>query len=257
MLFYLGVHQPRFLAQTSVPLFVSHQRLKDRKKLPRALGPWALDSGGFTELSRKGYWSISPKDYVLSVRRYAQEIGNLQWAAIQDHMCEPFILAKTGRSLQQHQESTVQSYLDLMSLAPDLPWTPVLQGFALDDYLRCFDLYQAKGVDLRSLPLVGVGSICRRQGTTEAVLILRKLASLGLNLHGFGFKTLGLYRVSDLLASSDSMAWSFHARHSAPLPGHTHKTCANCLELALLWRGNLLNELNQRKHISELQLQLW
>lgn len=255
--FYLGVHQPRFLEQTSVPLFVSHQRLKDRKRLPRAAGTWALDSGGFTELSRKGYWSISAKDYALKTRRYQQEIGGLQWAAIQDHMCESFILAKTGRTLRQHQESTVQSYLDLMSLAPDLPWAPVLQGFALDDYLRCLDLYQSRGVDLLALPVVGVGSICRRQGTNEAVVILRRLASLGLKLHGFGFKTLGLFSVSDLLVSSDSMAWSFHARHNAPLPGHTHKTCANCLEFALLWRDKLLGDLKRKNQVAALQMSLW
>ena len=50
----------------------------------------------------------------------------------------------------------------------------------------------------------------------------------------------GLRRVRGLLASADSMAWSFDARRTDPLPGHTHKSCANCLEYALRWREHAL-----------------
>jgi hypothetical protein len=46
----------------------------------------------------------------------------------------------------------------------------------------------------------------------------------------------------DALVSADSMAWSARARREAPLPGHPHKNCANCLEFALLWRGALPDE---------------
>ncbi len=48
---------------TDVPLFLSHQTLAGRRSLPRALGPWALDSGGFTEPSLHGRWTLSAKDY--------------------------------------------------------------------------------------------------------------------------------------------------------------------------------------------------
>ncbi len=248
---------PRWLAVSEVPLFVSHQRLRGIKRLPVARAPWALDSGGFTELSTKGRWTITPAEYVASVRRYRDEVGQLQWAAIQDHMCEAFILRKTGRTLRQHQESTVQSFLDLKSLAPDLPWAPVLQGFAQEEYLQCADLYARAGVDLTQEPIVGVGSICRRQETTEAVFILKSLAALGLRLHGFGFKILGLRRVASLLASSDSMAWSFAARRSAPLPGCTHRNCANCFRYALMWRERLMSSLAEKEHLESLQMQLW
>jgi hypothetical protein len=257
MKFYLGAHQPSWLAYTSVPLFVSHHRLKTRTRFPRALGDWACDSGGFSVLSKHGQYLDSAHEYAAKVRRYASEIGNMQWASIQDHMCEPFILRKTGRTMTQHLESTVQSYLDLKAIAPDLPWVPVLQGFELSDYLRCFELYTKAGVDLRQESLVGVGSICRRQGTTEAVQILSTLAGLGLRLHGFGFKVLGLRRVAHLLASSDSMAWSFHARKNPVLPGHTHKSCANCLEFAHRWRVTLLHDLSQRQEIESRQLSLF
>ena len=49
--FYLGTHQPQWLALLEVPLFVSHRRLAKRTRLPRSCGSWALDSGGFSELA--------------------------------------------------------------------------------------------------------------------------------------------------------------------------------------------------------------
>jgi hypothetical protein len=82
MRFYLGTHQPAWLARDlGVPLLVSHRRLAGRRRLPRATGPWALDSGGFTELSLYGRWSTDAHAYVAAVRRYSEEIGNLDWAA--------------------------------------------------------------------------------------------------------------------------------------------------------------------------------
>jgi hypothetical protein len=52
-----STHQPAWLAaDLGVPLLVSHRRLVGRRSLPRASGPWACDSGGFTELSMYGRW---------------------------------------------------------------------------------------------------------------------------------------------------------------------------------------------------------
>jgi hypothetical protein len=250
MRFFLGVHEPRWLEQTDVPLFVSHRRLRRiRKGLPRARGVWALDSGGFSELSLFGRWVTSPREYVNAVRRYRDEIGGLKWAAIQDHMCEPVIQQKTGCGVAVHQVRTVESYLRLRDLAPEVPWAPVLQGWTHGNYLDCIDLYERAGVNLWRQPIVGVGSVCRRQHSLFASLLFRELAREGLRLHGFGFKTDGLLMVTPALASADSMAWSFHARKEPALPGHTepgpgrrkgHATCANCLEFALLWRERLL-----------------
>ena len=54
--FFLGTHQVNWLATSPVPLFVSHRRLSLRSALPRARAQWALDSGGFSELSLFGKW---------------------------------------------------------------------------------------------------------------------------------------------------------------------------------------------------------
>lgn len=221
-------------------MFVSNLALHDRKTQPRARHRWALDSGGFSEISRFGHWRTTRHEYISNVQRYVDEIGNLDWAAIQDWMCEPFILDITGLTIERHQELTIQSYLDLMHDASDLPWVPVIQGWQADDYLRHIEMYERAGVNLESLELVGVGSVCRRQRMPEAAAIFEAIANLGIKTHGFGIKKTGLKMFKDDLASADSMAWSFRARRSAPLPGHTHSACQNCIDYATIWREEIV-----------------
>lgn len=242
MVFYLGTHQPHWLAQTSVPMMVSRNRLRPYRTLPRARGPWVLDSGAFTEISTHGCWTVSAKSYASEAFRYSCEVGRLEWAAIQDWMCEPFILKKTGKSIVEHQRLTVASLLDLRSIAPGLKWIPILQGWQPDDYLRHWQMYEHAGVPLQSEPVVGLGSVCRRGLTDGIVDIVSSLRPL--KLHGFGVKTHGLKRIGGRLASADSMSWSFAARRALPLPYHVrrHKNCANCIDYALRWRRNLLKE---------------
>lgn len=153
---------------------------------------------------------------------------------------EPFVVDKTGLSVEEHQERTVENYLTLRAMAPDLPFIPVLQGWMLDDYLHCVDLYALAGVDLTALPLVGIGSVCRRQNTAEVDHIVSTVASLGIALHGFGVKTVGLTAYASQPESADSLAWSYRARNAPALPGCTHKSCANCPRFALRWREKVL-----------------
>ena len=118
-------------------------------------------------------------------------------------MCEPIVIhgGQVGRmkfvgthlSVQEHQRRTVANLMQLREMAPDLPFIPVLQGYTLPEYERCADLYAAAGIDLTTEPLVGLGSVCRRQATKEAHAIVAALHRRGVTrLHGFGVKTLGL-----------------------------------------------------------------
>ena len=247
-LFYLGAHQPHWLQIAGFPLFVSHRQLARRRgPLRPAACLWALDSGGFTELSLHGRWITSAADYVEAVARYAAQVGQLDFAAPQDWMCEPHILARTGLTVREHQERTVASYLELRALAPHLPFIPVVQGWHLADYLACVQLYRAAGVDLTRERLTGLGSVCRRQSTGQIAVIVTTLASLGLRRHGFGIKTTGLHLYGHLLASADSMAWSYAARRAPALPGCTgHRNCANCLAYATSWRTRVLTAATAR-----------
>lgn len=241
MRFYLGTHKPIWLERLGVPLFVSHRSLVGRATLPRAIHRWALDSGGFSELSLFGQWRTTPADYVRAVRLYRDEIGNLDWAAPQDWMVEPFMLRRTGLTMVEHQRRTVDNYLTLRSLDAQLPFIPVIQGQSLDDYRLHVAQYQMAGIDLTAEPVVGIGSVCRRQSTNEIGTLVANLTAEGLALHGFGMKSYGLARVGPWLASADSLAWSYEARRCprmAGCQGHAH--CNNCPRYALAWRARLL-----------------
>ena len=278
MKFMLGTHMANWLWDDDarldgVTLFISRNRLARRvSAFPAARRDWALDSGGFTELKDHGGWRISPEEYAAEVRRYRDQLGRLQWAAPQDWMCEPWVIFGRNQHLEPgnparfhgtqeargispgepddleaavrlHQEFTVQNYLELQRIAPDLPWIPVLQGWTLADYERCADMYADAGIDLHAAPVVGLGSVCRRQATEEIARIVDRFASRGLRLHGFGVKTEGLADYGDQLVSADSMAWSVGGRRNPRLPECTHraKNCANCTTYALRWHQRIAN----------------
>lgn len=242
MRFYLGTHQPSWLSTATVPLMASHRRLGQYKRLPRAAATWALDSGGYTELSLFGTWQTRPRGYVTAVARYTSEIGNLAWAAQQDWMCEPRVLARIGLTVAAHQRRTLDNYLQLRDLAADLPFMPVLQGAVPEDYQRAADAFEHAGIALASLPIVGVGTLCRRTGLAEIHNVLAPLRARGLHLHAFGVKTRALTAVAHLLDSADSMAWSLRGRY---LPGctPTHSSEANCRAYALAWHAAVLRDL--------------
>lgn len=181
-----------------------------------------MDSGGFQELPLHGEWTVTVDRYI---REYVHGIGKLQWAAIQD------------RIVEEHQRRTIRTYLESMDKAPE----PVLQGRTCGDYWRHVDDYARADIELRKLPLVGLGSICRRQGTHRAAAIAHTLRrSDGVRIHAFGVKTARLELMRDDIASADSLARSFTARRGPPLPGCKHEHCNNCLKFALKWRAKIL-----------------
>lgn len=237
---YLGTHRPTWLTLDGPPLMVSLNTLPKSKSY-RAVVPWFLDSGGFTELQQHGRWRTTAAEHVERCRSAQERFGMIEWMSPQDWMCEPMMLERTGLTVGEHQRRTVANYVELVSLAPDMPWVPVVQGFAVDEYHACVDLYSAAGVDLTLAPLVGVGSVCRRQSMGEAHTIMDTLSERGLSLHGFGFKQAGLTVCWPWLTSVDSMAWSFNARHEKRSCGRPNgrggvvKSCGNCRHYALDW----------------------
>ncbi|MEO3869570.1 hypothetical protein ABGB18_12125 [Nonomuraea sp. B12E4] len=286
--FYLGTHHPHWLADErfrDVRLFVSSRRLRHRKTLPRAVGRWALDSGGFTEIKMYGQWTITAAEYAELVCWYARDIGMPDFVAPMDWMCEPPIIYGKNQHLQhtdpryfhgtraargippdgpdeplddavrKHQTWTVANYLELRDLLPaelKKRLIPVAQGWLLSHYLEILRMYADAGVDLRTLPLVGLGSVCRRQHTGEIAEIVATLADRGLrNTHGFGVKADGLDLYGADLSSADSQAWSDGERHRGyprfPECVGVHKNCANCPKAALRWHGKVLDRLTRAR----------
>ena len=211
MRFFVGLHNVKD-AQHFDAVFLSVNRLRTRKA-PFAVGDWIMDSGAFTEISTHGYYRHSPKQYADQIHRWGGN-GNLLAAVSQDFMCEPFILAKTGLTVAEHQKRTIDRYVALTRSCTGVEIMPVLQGYHPDDYAAHIEQY---GALLTCGKWVGVGSVCKRNSNPRAiedVLLAINGARSDLKLHGFGLKITSLSsgRVVQLLHSADSMAWSFHAR---------------------------------------------
>lgn len=242
--FYLGTHVLNHMEKTNVPLFISFRQLRKRKKKPFSQkGKIYVDSGGFSELSIHGHWTITPEEYIFELERL-QKLGlNIEWAAQQDHMCEDFILEKTGLTIEEHQSLTVKNLIELRAQNSSIHFIPVLQGQTIEQYFNHFEMFEAEGIDLRSEPIVGVGSVCRRQNTDEIGYLFKCLAAKGINIHGFGVKIGGIKKYGQYLTSTDSMAWSFGARYGKKcgICNSKAKNCANCLDYALKWRQKVIS----------------
>lgn len=259
MRFYLGV-ETAWLARVEfrdVPMFVSHRALRDRRTVfPPAVGPYAVDSGGFTEVHDEGRWVTTAADYLDSLRRYREQIGPFDFAACQDWMCDPAALAATGLTVHEHQQRTIDSLLALRSADPSLPIAPVLQGWTYGDFIEHTRMWHDADVDLVAEPVVMVGSIAAREGTAIAEAVLASMYHRGIAVHALGVKTAGLRRAAHYLASADSMAWSFAARRRV-MDGNgpmfddcPHKACSHCPRWALLWREQVMAGLDTPPQLS-------
>lgn len=171
-----------------------------------------MDSGAFTEIATHGKYRESTNAYVAQIERW-RKCGNMLAAVSQDYMCEPWILAKTGLTIADHQQLTIERY-DAIRAKTTAYIMPVLQGFSPVDYVAHLRAY---GQRLTLGMWIGVGSVCKRNadpGAIYAVLAAIKHERPDLRLHGFGLKTTALSDggVFDLLHTADSLAWSFAAR---------------------------------------------
>lgn len=218
--FYVGLHQPAD-AQHFPLACISINRLRRRRKAVPC-GDVLVDSGAFTEISKFGAYRHSVEEYAAELYRlHTQGVVQIAAAVAQDYMCEPFILAKTGLTIEEHQRLTIERYDALVAelhrlFRGPIPFhvMPVLQGFAPRDYVNHIRMY---GDRLKPGMWVGVGSVCKRQGDPRSIIaVLQAIAAErpDLLLHGFGVKITSLMHpgVRALLATADSMAWSFAAR---------------------------------------------
>jgi hypothetical protein len=210
MLFFVGLHQPSD-ARHFERSFISVNRLRNRKS-DFIVSNWIMDSGAFSEIATHGAYRTGVGEYLAQIDRW-QTVGNM-WAAVtQDWMCEPWIVARTGLSVYDHQLLTIKRYDEIASRASAYI-LPVLQGYKIKDYIDHIHLYDTR---LHEGMWVGVGSICKRNANIaeiEDILFSIKSVRPDLRLHGFGLKTTALKSaaVNDMLFTADSMAWSYSAR---------------------------------------------
>lgn len=211
MEFFVGLHQPSD-ARHFERCFISVNRLRSRKTIGACR--WIMDSGAFTEVSTHGGYRTTPEEYAAEIRRWAGH-GELLAAVAQDWMCEPFVLAKTGLAVADHQRLTIERYDALIACDTGGVYImPVLQGWHPHEYVRHIEMY---GDRLPHGAWVGVGSICKRNSDPRAILFVLgaiKAVRPDLRPHAFGLKLTALRhrRIRSLVYSADSMSWSYSAR---------------------------------------------
>jgi hypothetical protein len=223
VIFFTGMHQP-YDAWRVPRAFVSIHRLRHRiRGFP--VGDWIMDSGAFSTIALHGGFPDPPRLYAAHVRHWSHN-GRMLAAVSQDYMCEPFMLAKTGGTVADHQRLTIERYDALRDC--DLAGAylmPVIQGYDPAEYASHIDQY---GDRLADGAWAGVGSVCKRNSRPSDVLAVLEAIRAerpDLRLHGFGLKTTALRdaHVRELLHSADSMAWSFHARRNGRNPNSWHE----------------------------------
>lgn len=198
-LFFVGLN-PRFQQYSFIPkgLNVMYSATgfwgdgdwrRPIKRYQKHYGLRWLDSGGFTALNRWG-------DYPFSLANYLNLVCVLRpdFYASMDYPCEPEIsrhlaLWTNEQRIRQTVTNAVLAGNDEVMI-PHSKLVPVIQGYTLDEYKFCIDLYRQNEM-IRDY--MAVGSMCRRLSDEElhklipAIYDYARLAGVK-RLHFFGLK---------------------------------------------------------------------
>jgi hypothetical protein len=224
----------------------SLRRLKDRQSpAPFAGHDWMMDSGAFSEITINGKYTFTVNEYLHYV-----EMHNPGLFFNMDYMCEPFVLEKTGGTVKEHQQKSIDNQIKIMDHIHEYnikgDFAGCIQGWKINEYLEHIDMLKAHGL---ITPRMGIGSICRRDKTEDIVKIIEtvKHELPNVKLHGFGVK-LKVYEypaAHECLYSADSSAWSYDGRREETKqcgdcihPGA--KNCANCHVHMLKWYNRII-----------------
>jgi hypothetical protein len=209
--------------------------------------PVALDSAGFVAMYRYGGFPWSVRDYVGLAAAYPWD-----WWAQMDLCCEPEI-ARDHAEVRRRIMKTADLLRSCREVARERdigPPMPVLQGWRPGDYLDCA---ARMSETLDGLPpLVGVGSVCRRDvsgrdGVMAIVDALDAALPPRTRLHLFGVKGSAIRTLSQhpRIHSVDSMAWDLQARYASSGPNtldhriaHMHRWYARQVESLPQQPGN-------------------
>lgn len=268
MKFYVGVQTQKQL-DASEKFILSFARIRARKKKKYIINnkDWIMDSGAFSEIKLHGKYTFTLDYYLNYIKEY-----NPNFFVNCDYMCEPSQLERTGLTIKEHQEKTIENQIYLYDKKNEMGIKSILmgtlQGWKIFDYLDHIDMMKERGI---LLDYMGVGSICRRFKTKEIVKILKWInyEIPDIKLHGFGvkIKVLEYPEVFKYMYSCDSMAWTYTGRGFAEFGKHgilfgkkclidssficnkKADDCASCIRFMCYWvdRINKVIELNEKQ----------
>jgi len=172
-----------------------------------------IDSGGFPLSFIHNGYNIPDYKYLAFVKTVKAD-----YFVLRDYPCEPQILRKYNVTAKDQIHRTLDHHLKLLefyerSNVVAIP-IPVIQGWEIDDYLYCIDLYKEHGLIGGKFNYVAIGTTCRRRQvkiTQRIILTVRSELPNKIKLHAFGVKlsVLNNKAVWDALYSTDSSAWDY------------------------------------------------
>jgi len=151
-------------------------------------------------------------DFPFTPTAYMNLVAFLQphYYASMDYPCEPGISRKLGlTSNAERIRATVLNTAAIVEWESHVPGqlVPVIQGYTLDEYRHCIDLYHQTGL---VRPYMAVGSMCRRISSADLHALIPGIAEHAQQagarrLHFFGLKLdPSLNDLSELIYSRDS-----------------------------------------------------
>lgn len=221
--FYPGIGATYFIEHLERFIWNFTETLVNRKSpLPIDVQIWMLDSGGFRQVIKYGKYRHTHEKYLSQI-----EMLKPKYFFNMDYMCESFALEKTGLSIKEHIEKTIDNHITILDKLNDYniksQFLGVIQGFEVDDYIYCIDRMKEQDIIQNYM---GVGSVCRRNAEREIYEVLNAIHNEipDTKLHAFGVKGTIFdapygSRVVELLHSCDSMAWSMANWHGPDLRG--------------------------------------
>ena len=190
------------------------RQLSNARRLPSL----HLDSAGFVATSLYGAFPWTIAHYVALAASYP-----FRWWASADYCVEAEI-ASDRTQVTERLSRTIAANRECRRYADDhgnvSTMMPVIQGRYPSDYERCVDGLWGM---IERAPLLGVGSMCRREipgpeGLIAVVEHLDRILPLGIQLHLFGVKGTALPYLLPFgkrIRSIDSQAYGTSARREA------------------------------------------
>jgi hypothetical protein len=172
-----------------------------------------IDSGGFHSSLKHGHYTKTDEEYLEYIEQYQP-----RYFALRDYPCEPELLKTHNRTVKDHIHMTLDNHLKLFDIMDDYQFNsqpiPVLQGWEIEDYLYCLDMFNQHGL---INDYVAVGSVCRRNADKDIKKVFRQIRTelpSKIKLHGFGvkFSILRDKEMWDTIYSVDSGAFDYAAR---------------------------------------------
>ncbi len=199
--------------------------------------PWSgienlfVDSGGYPKTMKKwgGEYPTSDSDYLDYVEKYEPKLF-----ALRDYPCEKSLLRDLNRTVEDHQEKTLERHINLLEERNErsLKSEPVavLQGRSPNDYVKCIELFKDHSV---LTDYIGIGTLCGRSVND----VIRKVVKTVRNqlpdkkIHAFGVKgdaleILSIYRKLD---SADSLAYDDNNATFPRVSGTQRKSFRDCV----------------------------